>query len=190
MNNRSTSYFSDQREFKLSLERFEDIKKEAYLALLQNGRILTIKAAGGSMSPFLKTEDLIGIRYKTFDGIKVGDIVAYKRPGQANIVAHRLVKKGKDKGRPFLVTKGDAVIRFGCDLPVYAEDILGKVVSRKRGGKLRNLDGYFAWMFGYIYARFLFYFPQALGFLRKLVRAWRKLRKMNYLQKTVKGGWS
>ena len=152
----------------------EKIKKEAYLALLKEGHLLSMPAKGWSMHPALKDGDRITIKYLDPREMKIGDIIACKKPGEVNTLVHRLVKKWTRNGRVYLVTKGDAALTFSYDPAISKEDILGKVVARERQGRMMRLDSLFIRILGYIYARATLYCPWALLFLRRIVRALRK----------------
>jgi signal peptidase I len=94
----------------------------------------------GWSHPFERTlhvGDLIIVQGASIDQIHAapvnGDIIVYRRPNVGDtsytLIVHRAVEKGKDRnGLPYVITKGDA--NPGSDAPVYAGDIVGKVIMR------------------------------------------------------------
>lgn len=164
------------RSVKFNLEA---LKKEGYLASLGDSYSFSFQFKGGSMYPILKDGDWVTIKYVEPKKMKIGDIIVYKRKEEVYITNHRLVKKASHNGRLYFITRGDATIGPCYDSPIYEEDILGMVISRKRGDKIMNFDSYSARITGYIFNHLLFYYPQILEpFLRKIVRVFQRLWKI------------
>ena len=114
---------------------------------LKNGRAVRFRAPGRSMHPTIRaTEALVVSPIKPPD-LSVGDIVL-SRCGE-KITAHRLVgidaqtlaaeMPGGPEGRPMFILRGDACT--ACDIPVHADQILGKVVAVERKGRMVNPYG-------------------------------------------------
>jgi len=155
--------------------KLEELQRKGYLALLENNHSFSLQAKGWSMSPLLKSGDSLTIKYIEPKKMKIGNIIAYKREGEDNIVVHRLVKMSSRNGRLYFCTKGDAVYDLYLETPIYEEDILGRVIMRRRNNKIINFDTRLAHITGYIYANLLLYCPQAIVFLRKIIRVFRKI---------------
>jgi len=65
-----------------------------------------------------------------------GDIILYRQASR--VVAHRVISlKGSDETHRVFILRGDALI--GCDEPVRAEQILGRIVAVEREGRCVNL---------------------------------------------------
>ena len=116
------------------------MKKEVYQLLseeiLGNGKNLRIPIWGCSMSPFVRSGDILTIKPSNVTKISIGDIIVF-RMGQ-RMVAHRLIKKYKQKGKIVLLTKGDSLTYY--DHPVFPKDLLGRVVSIERENRRINQD--------------------------------------------------
>ena len=76
----------------------------------------------GSMSPYLKVNDLIII--KAYDDYEIDDIVTYKSENE--YITHRIIEKDDVS----ITTKGDA--NNTNDSKIAKEDIVGKVVLKLR----------------------------------------------------------
>ncbi|HEX8949352.1 MAG TPA: signal peptidase I [Dissulfurispiraceae bacterium] len=104
---------------------------------LKSGGCIRIPVIGGSMSPLLRSGDLIYARPAKVENLSAGDIVLCKK-GKA-MVAHRLVSISNENGEFILMTKGDA---FPVpDDPVRGEEVVGKVYAVGKRGKMLYLDG-------------------------------------------------
>ena len=84
---------------------------------------------------------------------RIGDIVAYRRDESHSVLTnHRVIRIGKDRGQRYLITKGDRNIYR--DFPLISpEDVLGKVVSIERNGRVTSLETPFYRLLGYLKAR-------------------------------------
>ncbi len=70
-------------------------------------RFWAIAIASGSMEPKIHKGDIVIInRDYNIKSIKKGEVMAYRHSGI--IVVHRIIKKEKNKGKYYFVTKGDA----------------------------------------------------------------------------------
>jgi len=104
------------------------VVKEIGLTLLEEGKILKVKAEGYSMFPVIKPGYVLLIEplepgYEP----QPGEIVAWKR--DSGLVLHRLVRIFEKGGIRFFVTRGDSCALE--DDPVTIGQIAGKV--RKSG---------------------------------------------------------
>lgn len=116
--------------------------------LLTDGKNLSTRVTGGSMSPVLRSGDTIYVEPVKPEDLSAGDIILYKR--DEHMIAHRLVDSCRkrvsgeskvlssesDDGFIFL-TKGDTF--SSADAPVRASDILGRVYAVAKCGMLVHL---------------------------------------------------
>lgn len=95
--------------------------------VLRNTGKLRLVARGHSMLPALWPGDLLNIEAAGLDRVRAGDVVLFIREGRFFI--HRVVGRNEST-RPSLVTRGDSMPQ--ADAPVFAEELLGRVVSFQR----------------------------------------------------------
>ncbi len=95
--------------------------------LLSEGLPVCVQVTGGSMSPFLRTGDLITVAPRRQAGIRFGDVVAAL--SVSRLVVHRVVTR-RSSG---YITQGDA--RRRPDVPVADEDVLGRITKVERRGR-------------------------------------------------------
>jgi hypothetical protein len=130
--------------------------------LLDEGLAVEIKAAGASMSPFVRAGDLLTLTPRGRRAVRRGDVVAFLVDG-GSLVIHRVVAAEGAAVR----TRGDALGRG--DRPVAAADVLGIVVRvERRGRRVR---------FGLGPERALVAWLSERGFLAPLLRPWRWLTR-------------
>lgn len=83
------------------------VVKEIGLTLLEEGKILKVKAEGYSMFPVIKPGSILLIEPLEPDyEPQPGEIVAWKR--DSGFVLHRLVRIFEKEGNRFFVTRGDS----------------------------------------------------------------------------------
>ena len=103
------------------------------LALIQSavgkGGSIRFKAHGGSMSPFIRSGDVVTVSPVGEKPVLLGEVVACRHPAGGGLVVHRVV--GRKKGL-FLI-KGDGHGRV--DGWVDRGRVLGRVVRVEREGK-------------------------------------------------------
>jgi hypothetical protein len=108
--------------------------------VLRNNGKLRLVARGHSMLPTLWPGDLLHIEATAFDRVHPGDVVLFGRDDRFYI--HRILSRGEagdGSARPSLVTRGDSMPEE--DAPVFAEELLGRVVSLERRGKVSPVPG-------------------------------------------------
>lgn len=99
---------------------------------IQAGNAVWLRLDRTSMLPLLVPGDEIEVApYSTTILPKRGDIIAYQR--DSSIVVHRLLAHGAD----WLLTKGDN--QAACDPPVPSHALIGRVISKRRGGEVTQL---------------------------------------------------
>ena len=134
---------------------FPDIATE----LLERGHSVRFQAPGRSMHPTIKEGESITVEPVEPPAVRTGDIILYRT--KTGVIAHRVIRIEQKatsseaifkaewpilKGRPSLsqssslspqhlfLLRGDASVN--CDRPVEGGQILGKVVSVERDGRL------------------------------------------------------
>lgn len=115
--------------------------------LLRQGYGVRFYAKGWSMYPTIKDGEMITVEPVVPSQVKQGDILLHHNG--RGVIAHRVVRIARKKvllnpqdsvlGTVFIL-RGDA--SSTCDEPVEADQVLGKVVSVERDGRLIDLDGW------------------------------------------------
>lgn len=107
-------------------------------ASLGIGRVLadrdgvTFRAEGTCMYPVIRPGDVLRIRSARASDVSVGDVVVCRRP--THLFCHRVVARGFEEGRDFIVTRHDRTQEAG-DGPTFDENLLGVVIDIRRKGK-------------------------------------------------------
>jgi len=105
--------------------------------LLKGGVAVRFVARGLSMWPLLRDGDKITVRSLGSRTLRVGDVVLCSSE-HGHLLAHRVVRRRRVCGRWALVVQGDQVSKPDG---VYGRaDILGRVVTVERQGRLMSLD--------------------------------------------------
>ena len=96
------------------------------------------RARGYSMCPLIHPGDILQVQPVTPQELRKGDIVLFLGP-QGSYVTHRLIRKVKANGRlVVLITQGDNT--EAQDIPIQAQEVVGKVVAIEREGRWLRLD--------------------------------------------------
>ena len=98
-------------------------------AVVSRGSLLTLRAKGFSMSPFIKDGDMVTLSPLNRALPRMGDVVAYIHPAIKRVFIHRVVRKNGDS----YLMKGDNSLEV--DGPVRAAKILGLVKRVDRGNR-------------------------------------------------------
>jgi signal peptidase I len=101
----------------------------------QAGGEHSIPITGCSMLPLLRDGDEVLVRHGWADARR-GDVVVFRHKG--TLIAHRVLRIYQGQVEPTLITKGDNSPRL--DSPVKANEIVGRVLTVKRGGRSMLLD--------------------------------------------------
>ena len=112
---------------------FHALVEEALAA----GTVVRFSAEGTSMDPAIRDGDVITIAPVSSDEVVRGDVLLCRHA--ARMLAHRLVAittRGAERRFHF---RGDAVA--GCDAPVGADAVVGKVISVRRNGRAAPFGG-------------------------------------------------
>jgi len=103
---------------------------ELMQAVLAKGDSFRFRARGSSMTPFIRSGDVITISSLDKRGAGLGMVVAFKHPAGGHLVIHRVV--GVAPGAVFI--KGDN-IPHRTDGWIPAGNLLGCVLEIRRNGK-------------------------------------------------------
>ena len=107
---------------------------ELMITVLEKGKSFRFQAKGGSMSPFIKDQDIITVKPIQPETIHKGDVLAFVNPNQQKLNVHRVVaiKNGK------YLMKGDSA--HSPDGWIKRDQIIGKVDAIERGGKTKKIS--------------------------------------------------
>lgn len=102
---------------------------ELIAAVHEKGAVFRFKAAGFSMRPSIRNNDVITI--SPLKGIPpfLGEVVAFRHPKTGSLIIHRVV--GKKQGVFFI--KGDRLRQVDGHIPL--ENIIGTVIKVERVGR-------------------------------------------------------
>jgi signal peptidase I len=114
----------------------------------QTEALHSIPITGRSMLPLIKNGDHVLVVHGCAD-VRCGDVVVFRY--EDKLIAHRVLQIYKDiAGHHTFITKGDNAPR--CDPPLSSSEIVGRVLSIRRGGKEMSLDTPFWRMLGWLTA--------------------------------------
>jgi len=127
--------------------------RQLFINLLREGHVIRSLAVGASMSPSIKKGELLIVKPIALEEAEIGEIVAFRRDeSQSVLTTHRVIQKGKERDRRYIITKGDR--NPYRDLPlVSSQEVLGKVVGIERFGQVISLESPFYRVRGYLKAR-------------------------------------
>jgi signal peptidase I len=110
---------------------FTDVTTE----LLCSGQGIRFRAPGRSMHPTIKEGEIITVQPVPPSAVKIGDIILYRFKG--GVIAHRVVRIERGDAGSRFILRGDA--SGICDEPVEPTQVLGKVLSVERNGRIIDL---------------------------------------------------
>lgn len=99
-------------------------------AAINDGHTISIIAPGGSMLPFIRSDDKIFISPVGGKQFRSGDILVFLREPDRRVIAHRAVKINAD----LVLCKGDNVAEY-VDGWIPTQDVLGRVDRVERDGR-------------------------------------------------------
>jgi signal peptidase I len=102
---------------------------------------LRLPALGTSMVPAIHPGDVLSIQPVNPKEVSLGDIVVYAR--EQVLVVHRIVRTSDDSSEPYLVTRGDRLLRD--DTPILPGALLGRVASIERKNRRVNVHQFRNW---------------------------------------------
>jgi signal peptidase I len=100
-------------------------------AILSEGLTLRFRAKGISMHPFVRHGDILHVRAVAPEQVHIGDLVLF-RAASSKVIVHRVLRRTKLEEKIAFVIKGDRAGRPDGIIP--AENVLGHVIARERGG--------------------------------------------------------
>lgn len=116
-----------------AIEVDRSIPNDHFLEMLssvtERGTQFRFKAGGMSMSPFVRSGDVLTIS-PVNSPLKVGEVVAFRHSNGGRFAVHRII----DTGKQGLLLKGD-----NCSLAdgwISPEAIIGRVTRIERGGRV------------------------------------------------------
>jgi signal peptidase I len=113
-----------------------------------------LRVLGGSMTPWIRSGDLVFVKRFDFERVSTGDVILFERADRFfvhRIIGRRLLMPGgKEQAR--LITKGDAL--DGVDAPVSAEEFLGRATRIHRGHRHIDLESLTHVLLGRVLAQF------------------------------------
>ncbi|MFB3068203.1 MAG: signal peptidase I, partial [Acidobacteriota bacterium] len=117
--------------------------RQLFINLLREGHVIRSLAVGKSMSPSIKKGELLIVKPIALEEAELGEIVAFRRDeSQSVLTTHRVIQKGKENGRRYIITKGDR--NPYRDFPlVSSQELLGKVTGIERNGQVIWLESPF-----------------------------------------------
>jgi signal peptidase I len=107
---------------------------------LAAGTVVRFSAEGTSMHPTIRDGEVITIAPVSADEIVRGDVVLCRH--DQRLLAHRLVAITRRGVERHFHCRGDA--KAGCDAPVGADAVVGRVISVFRNGRAAQLCGRYA----------------------------------------------
>ena len=102
---------------------------------------IRLPAVGTSMVPAIHPGDVLSIQSVDPKEVSRGDIVVYAR--EQVLVVHRIVRTSGDSSEPYLVTRGDRLLRD--DAPILPGELLGRVASIERKNRRVNVHQFSNW---------------------------------------------
>ena len=110
----------------------EQQKRDLAVEVLRASGQVRLAARGYSMLPSLWPGDVLTLQAATLDSLAAGDLVLFV--GEGRFFVHRVLRRTQIEGQTRVVTRGDSMPRE--DQPVSADEVLGKVVSVERHGRI------------------------------------------------------
>ena len=99
----------------------------------QAGKQHYIPITGRSMFPLIRDGDHVLVAHGCVD-VRRGDVIVFRYEGK--LIAHRVIYVAE--GGHTFITKGDNVLQF--DPPLSANEVVGRVLTIKRGERQMSLD--------------------------------------------------
>jgi signal peptidase I len=96
---------------------------------------IRLPALGTSMVPAIHPGDVLSIQPVDPKEVSLGDIVVYVR--EEVLIVHRIVQTSAASSEPYLVTRGDRLLRD--DAPIHPGELLGRVASIERRNRCVNV---------------------------------------------------
>jgi signal peptidase I len=125
----------------VTLSAFQRVVTDLFVApidvALPVGMSVRFRVEGLSMHPAIRHGELITVGPVAGDEIVRGDVLLCRHSNR--VLAHRVIAVTGYGSERVLRLRGDA--KRGCDAPVAASDVIGKVLSVRRNGRAIPLCG-------------------------------------------------
>lgn len=95
-------------------------------SVIATGRPFRFRAGGASMAPFIRDGDILTLEPRPFARMRVGNVVAFAKPGRGHLVVHRVIGVGEEWFR----TRGDNAEQD--DGLLRPDRLLGRVIRIER----------------------------------------------------------
>jgi signal peptidase I len=116
-----------------STARTNDLFVDMSTELLREGKSVRFQAPGRSMHPTIREGETITVQPAKPWTVKKKDIILYRL--ERRVIAHRVIRIETRNGNlPCFILRGDA--SGACDDPVEPGQVLGRVVSVERAGRI------------------------------------------------------
>jgi signal peptidase len=114
-------------------DRYGRVALELWRQSQQRGLVQVV--GGNSMAPLIRAGDLVLVE-RSLDDIRPGAVVVFQSGDE--LITHRVISVGDSESGVWFITKGDNAL--WPDPPVPAAEIIGRVLSVKRGERQMSLD--------------------------------------------------
>lgn len=123
----------------------ESIQLEILKIVLERGNLMNMVVHGLSMYPFIRDGDRVIVKPFGDQLPQIGDIVAFQRPENDQLIMHRVIEKEGDR----YTIKGDNV--FTSDGSISRSKLIGQIISVTRTGRqvhagLGYVKKFLAWL--------------------------------------------
>jgi signal peptidase I len=125
---------------RVTLPAFQCVVTDLFSESIEDARpidMFRFRAEGLSMYPAIRHGELITVGPVDCDQVVRGDVLLCRHSTQ--VLAHRVVATAGYGSERVLQLRGDA--KQGCDAPVAARDVIGRVLSVRRNGRAITLCG-------------------------------------------------
>src|SRR5476649_2470092 len=119
---------------RVTLPAFQRVVIDLLGARIDDARAIgrfSFRAEGLSMYPAIRDGELVTVGPVDGDHVVRGDVLLCRH--STRMLAHRVVSMNGYGSDRVLQLRGDA--KQGCDAPVAARDVIGKVLSVRRNGR-------------------------------------------------------
>lgn len=109
--------------------------------LINKGFSIRVRVTGRSMTPFLRSGEVVTINEQRHDSLMIGDLIFF-RNASGSLLLHRIVRKKRSVDGTFVFqTLGDGL--YSPDEPIPQDAVLGKVSMIERatsGGETEQVS--------------------------------------------------
>jgi len=147
-------------------------KKPAIESSQMDNSFTSITISGDSMFPAIKDGNRVIVKSIDYRQARIGDVLAYERYPDKNIIVHRLVKKLHRGKQELFITQGDANSSYCSDGAIDPRRCLfSKVVAIVKKDAIIDMENNSMRFTGYFKALLLWYTPFLILPQRKIKKA-------------------